>query len=740
MEAASLDVSEPHTAVNLDDAAMQQLQAEQRALLDTIETLKGLGLGEFVDLPQLVVVGDQSAGKSSVLEAISRVRFPIKDGICTRFATELALRRGHHPKIEVKVQSKISSTPFSRSGFENGDLPRIVEEAKQHMGIGEGSTGFSEDVLHIKIIGPDMPQLTLVDLPGFFHSETENQSASGIAIANRLAEKYMRQENSIILAVISAAAEAAQQTVLGQTQRHDPARSRTLGIITKPDKVEPDSDNERAYLRMAQNEEATHKLALGWHVLRNRAQKETSSADAERDEKEKLFFESGVWSVISPQDRGIETLREKLSQVLLQHIQRQLPSLITSIDEQIKVHQARLDGLGEKRSSTIEIKKYLIDLSSRYERVAREAIHGNYADPFFGGLYPDSETSYEARRVKKLRALVRDLNRAFYFVLTTEGSRRQIQWPDDLHCKLSDSQPPDHLKPLVELYDTGDPTDEVLVSDLILELDTIAAENQGVEFPGSSNDRVALALFRDHSTPWEGLALQHCDLVTHFAREFVEHLVSHITGPDTHTADAIINDIVTPYFEEKLTVLHAKVSELVRHYKTGSDPQPMFSIFIKNLEERKNKRLAKMLKQNPGLFQNAESQALTLEALQAELKEASEFNAEGTIDSAMVYYDMSLRVFTDNVMTLALENCLISDIPNILSPGQVYSMSDEKVAVLAAESKPVQRLRQELQTDLEKLRAGFSACRKHRSRESIGKLTHLPHPLHHSGHGLTGEV
>jgi GTP-binding protein EngB required for normal cell division len=645
-EAASVDVSEPQTAVNLDDAAMQQLQAEQRALLDTIETLKGLGLGEFVDLPQLVVVGDQSAGKSSVLEAISRVRFPIKDGICTRFATELALRRGHRPKIEVKVHSNKNSTAFSRSGFENEDLPRIVEEAKQHMGIGEGSTGFSEDVLHIKITGPDMPQLTLVDLPGFFHSETENQSASGIAIANRLAEKYMRQENSIILAVISAAAEAAQQTVLGQTQRHDPARSRTLGIITKPDKVEPDSENERAYLRMAQNEEAKHKLVLGWHVLRNRAQKETNSEDAERDEKETLFFESSVWSAISPQDRGIETLREKLSQVLLQHIQRQLPSLVTSIDEHIKARQTRLDGLGEKRSSTSDIKKYLINLSSRYERVAREAIHGNYADLFFGGLYSDSETSYEARRVKKFRALVRDLNRAFHFVLATKGNRRQIQWQDDLHCKTTDSPPPDHLKPLVDLYDSGEPI-ELLVDDLIVELDRMAAENQGVEFPGSSSDRVALALFRDHSTPWEGLALQHCDLVTHFARTFVENLVSHITGPDTHTADAIINDIVTPYFEEKLAVLHAKVSELVRHYKTGSDPQPMFNIFIKNLEKRRTKRVAKqvsqLLEQNPELFKNAESKDLALEMMQISSKEAGEFNAEGTIDSAMVYYDVSIK-------------------------------------------------------------------------------------------------
>ncbi|KAK0743445.1 P-loop containing nucleoside triphosphate hydrolase protein [Schizothecium vesticola] len=160
-------------AVELDQSAMQQLQAEQRALLDTIDELRTLGLGRFLDLPQIVVVGDQCAGKSSVLEAISRVRFPIKDGVCTRFATELILRQN--------------------------DLPAIIEEAKQHMGITTDSTQFSEHILRVEISGPDVLQLTLVDLPGFFHNETESQDVGGIAIVDRLTESYMRKENSLVV-------------------------------------------------------------------------------------------------------------------------------------------------------------------------------------------------------------------------------------------------------------------------------------------------------------------------------------------------------------------------------------------------------------------------------------------------------------------------------------------------------------------------------------------------------------
>lgn len=81
---------------------------------------------------------------------------------------------------------------------------------------------------------------------------------------------------------------------------------------------------------------------------------------------------------------------------------------------------------------------------------------------------------------------------------------------------------------------------------------------------------------------------------------------------------------------------------------------------------------------------------------------------------------MSLRVFADNVMTLALENCLISDIPNILSPEKVYDMTDDMATAIAAESKQIRREREELQVQLEKLRMGLAACQEYRPRESGG--------------------
>ncbi|KAK4870797.1 hypothetical protein LT330_000034 [Penicillium expansum] len=62
-------------------------------LLDKIDRLLACNLGEYVNLPQLVVVGDQSSGKSSVLEGLTKLPFPRDSGLCTRFATHIIFRR-----------------------------------------------------------------------------------------------------------------------------------------------------------------------------------------------------------------------------------------------------------------------------------------------------------------------------------------------------------------------------------------------------------------------------------------------------------------------------------------------------------------------------------------------------------------------------------------------------------------------------------------------------------------------
>lgn len=647
-------------SVAFDESAMQQLQEEQQTLLDTIDELRNLGLSNVLHLPQIVVVGDQCAGKSSVLEAISRVRFPIKDGICTRFPTELVLRQSYsrHTKVEVRApgDSPDKNHTFNRAGFTKDDLPAIIEEAKQHMGITAESTKISDHVLRVEISGPDVPQLTLVDLPGFFQNDTESQDIAGIEVANRLAESYMRQENSIILAVISAQYALSAHKVLRFAKKLDPKRERTLGIITKPDKVDKDSNTEETYLRVVQNNETSHQLALGWHVLRNRAPRETEWTDEQRDNEERRFFESGVWSAISSQNFGIDTLRKKLSRVLLGHIQRTLPGLVTKIEDHISSRQTRLERLGDQRSSTKDVRKYLSNISSRYHAVAREAVQGRYGDAFFDVVHQGPEPGYLDSRIPKLRALVRDLNRVFYFLIKTEGAARHIQWGgegdstasgDDDEASANGGTPPETLLPeyLDQLkgYYELDRRIEVSVEALTDELDRKASENQGVEFPGSSNDRLALDLFRKQSKSWGGLAEQHVKLVTKVTREFTVKVMEHVVEPDSKTSEAIVKDLVTPYFDEKDKVLKAKVEELLKHYRDGYDPQPtMYDEFVERVTERRNKRLVKhMAHRTEGAKAGGkDSREALLDILKT--SKTSKSDAEHTIDVAVTYYEVSV--------------------------------------------------------------------------------------------------
>jgi ABC-type molybdenum transport system ATPase subunit/photorepair protein PhrA len=78
-------------------------------LLEKIDKLFACNVGEYINLPQLVVVGDQSSGKSSVLEGLTKLKFPRNSGLCTRFATQIIFRRDPSLKIR-KVSGSIIST------------------------------------------------------------------------------------------------------------------------------------------------------------------------------------------------------------------------------------------------------------------------------------------------------------------------------------------------------------------------------------------------------------------------------------------------------------------------------------------------------------------------------------------------------------------------------------------------------------------------------------------------------
>jgi Dynamin family len=101
---------------HFDTSALNELRAsEQQSLLDEIDSLRLQGISEYVHLPQIVVCGDQSSGKSSVLEAISGVPFPRSDTLCTRIATEVILRPSVKTEAVVSIRPSKDASDAERS-------------------------------------------------------------------------------------------------------------------------------------------------------------------------------------------------------------------------------------------------------------------------------------------------------------------------------------------------------------------------------------------------------------------------------------------------------------------------------------------------------------------------------------------------------------------------------------------------------------------------------------------------
>ena len=146
-----------------------------------------------------------------------------------------------------------------------------METAMQEMGLtgSDAATpkAFSRDVLNIEISGPERPQLTLVDLPGLIHSENKSQSKDDVKVIKAMVEDYIKEKRTIVLAVVSAKNDYANQIVL-EKARDLGATDRTLGVITKPDTLVPGSENEKNWIDLAQNKDVY--FGLGWHMLRNR--------------------------------------------------------------------------------------------------------------------------------------------------------------------------------------------------------------------------------------------------------------------------------------------------------------------------------------------------------------------------------------------------------------------------------------------------------------------------------------
>lgn len=406
--------------------------------LNQIEKIRANGVGDLVALPQLVVCGDQSAGKSSVLEAITGIPFPRKEGLCTRFPTEIILRHSEtfdSPIITASIRPYASRSPEEirnlsayRKTVQNMlELPSIIEDVSRLLQLrgytsDDGGLAFGSDSLRIEISGPIGLHLSIVDLPGLISVPNEEQTMEDVASVHDMVTTYLRSSRTIILAVLQAGNDMANQTIIKLAREYDPDGERTVGIITKPDLI---NDGAEGKLALVAKNQGVIKLKMGFFLLKNPTPSEINNGITmeARASSELRWFSSPVWESqgLDPNRVGAGKLREFLQDLLDAHIERELPKLAQEIRQKLNVNEVELKALGDQRPAVAQIRAFLTNLSMNFYELTQAALDGAYHST-------DAEF-FSQNDACRLRAQIQAANTKFATCVREEGERRKVGSP-----------------------------------------------------------------------------------------------------------------------------------------------------------------------------------------------------------------------------------------------------------------------------------------------------------------------
>ncbi|RXK36194.1 dynamin GTPase [Tremella mesenterica] len=212
-----------------------------KKLIEIRSVLLSVDQSDALKLPSIVVIGSQSSGKSSVLEAIVGHEFlPKGDNMVTRRPIELTLVH------KSSNAASSSSTPEEYGVFPSmPHLGKITSFATIQRTLTElnlavpPEQAVSDDPIQLQISSPNVPDLTLIDLPGYIQLSSMDQPEQLKTKISALCEKYIREPN-IILAVCAADVDLANSPALRASRRVDPLGTRTIGVVTKMDLVKPE--------------------------------------------------------------------------------------------------------------------------------------------------------------------------------------------------------------------------------------------------------------------------------------------------------------------------------------------------------------------------------------------------------------------------------------------------------------------------------------------------------------------
>ncbi|KAK4174510.1 P-loop containing nucleoside triphosphate hydrolase protein [Triangularia setosa] len=649
----------------------QELAGDQRALLDLIDKLQFAQL-DNVKLPQIVVVGDQSAGKSSVLEAITGTPFPRDAGACTRFATEIRLRRAPQASITVSVIPD-KNRPFPEQerlrqfgGMVNTNMPfeQLMRSAVDMIAPKNIPGRFAaRDILVVEKRGPDMPLLTLVDLPGLVRNANNDQSLEDIRTIEALSDRYMKSSRTIILAVVGGNSDYVQAPILTKARHFDPNGSRTIGVLTKPDLTESIGLEDK-FIDLVMNKDKRNDFRLGWYVLLNPGPREAGQpwpTPEERRRTEDAFFNSGKWAVVPRNICGTRALMQKLSVQLQLHIGKHVHVLRKQIQKALDDTDAELQSLGTGKDTPEEMRIELVELFSASKELVIPAVYGFYKNPpkknFFRVTADPRGTP-----AQNLRARASEENDRFSQRIRAHGRKLNFTMPQP-------SGEPDAPVPI------NHGKREFVTS----EVEMLLQQIRGSEFPMDPKPRAVYMLFQSYSENWPKLAQEHKDNLGVVCNEFLGELIDYAWPK--RMREPLRRHFLDPQMKALMTKAQQELDLLMQDQNLEVQP------YDPEYEER-----------------------LRAWHISSTQNGARYSEAEEVLEKMLIYYELAAKTFIRNTIVQVVERHLLQGMYGIFNSVEVLGLSNEVVEAIAAENKETRDRRQTLKVQKKAIEEAKDIC------------------------------
>ncbi|KAK7432367.1 hypothetical protein QQZ08_000929 [Neonectria magnoliae] len=361
-----------------------------------MDKLQGLKCGKELEIPNLIIVGGQSSGKSSLLQSLTGIPFLVGATCCTRFPTRITSKRtslGSKDSFRITIEPAevtidgLERAPETIRKYERvGDtftaavfVEAANEVSTEYMGIRQGkdadSNNFAAELLKVELSGPNRPYFSILDLPGHFNS-TYDVNKSDQAIIEDMIVKYMQKTENTVICVLDASNDLAHQPILELAHDHIHDKERILGVFTKCDRLNNNLAEARHAVSIAQGVDlSTHDprfMQDGWFIVRNCSDQDPAEIDL--NVAEKKLFRTAPWNAIPEERRGSAALKVHVGAILNRKIEAGFPVIRDEIGRRLHAKQVERDILGEPRDSHDAMLNYASTVARSYENKAIKAL------------------------------------------------------------------------------------------------------------------------------------------------------------------------------------------------------------------------------------------------------------------------------------------------------------------------------------------------------------------------------